>query len=76
MSAVPRSVIVRTPSWDPQTFHLGPLSAWELQRGDAIRCGCTPLTLSELVAPLEEGRGFRLEGRGCWVTYRVESLLE
>jgi hypothetical protein len=72
----PRSLIVRTPSWDRQTFHLGPISAWELQRGDAAKCGCTPLTLAELVAPLEEGREFSLEGRGFRVTYRVEALVE
>lgn len=71
-----RSIIVRTPSWAPQTYHLGPVSAHALQREDAVRCGCTPLTLAELVHPLEEGVTFTLEGRGFSVSYRVEPLVE
>jgi hypothetical protein len=70
------SIIVRTPSWGPQTFHRGPSAMLALQRDDADGCGCTPLTLTELVAMVEEGRTFAFEGRGRAVSYRVEPLCE
>ena len=72
----PRSIIVRTPSWGPQTFHLGPLSVHGLHLDDARRLGREPLTLAELVRALEEGRILAVGGAVTGVTYRVEALCQ
>ena len=68
------SIIVRTPSWGPQTFHLGPLSVHELHLDDARRLGREALTLAELFRALAEGRMLAIGGAVTGVTYRVELL--
>lgn len=67
-------IVVRTPSWGPQTFHGSARTAHELQREDAARCGLEPLTPEEFLAAVEEGRPLGLQGRGVRVEYRVERL--
>lgn len=68
-----RSIIVRTPSCGPQTFHLGPISVHELHLDDARRLGREALTLAEFVRSLE-GRMLAIGGAVTGVTYRVEPL--
>lgn len=67
-------IVVRTPSWGPQTFHRSAVTAHALQLDDAARCGIEPLTPEDFLAAIEEGRPLGLQGSGARVTYRVEPL--